>query len=89
MVLGEYCPEWLSSRLATHHGMLTFRLFAALAEFERDTINERTKVGLVAARARGRTGGRPKGLSQQAMHTAIITEKTNIENELSVKDLCE
>ena len=36
-----------------------FHVFAALAEFERDLIRERTMAGLEAARARGRTGGRP------------------------------
>jgi len=37
--------------------------FGALAEFERDLIQERTHAGLAAARARGRTGGRPKKLA--------------------------
>lgn len=40
-------------------GRLVFHLFGALAEFERDLIRERTQAGLAAARARGRTGGRP------------------------------
>jgi DNA invertase Pin-like site-specific DNA recombinase len=40
-------------------GKLVFHVFAALAEFERDLIRERTRAGLAAARARGRTGGRP------------------------------
>ena len=57
------------------HGKFTFHLFAALAEFERDIIRERTMAGLQAARARGRVGGRPKGLSQKAEHTAIIAER--------------
>lgn len=43
----------------TSGGKLTFHIFSALAEFERDVIRERTKAGLVAARARGRVGGRP------------------------------
>jgi DNA invertase Pin-like site-specific DNA recombinase len=38
-------------------------VFGALAEFERDIIQERTKAGLVAARARGRAGGRPRALA--------------------------
>src|SRR5699024_8795833 len=40
-------------------GRLVFHIFASLAEFERDLIRERTNAGLAAARARGRTGGRP------------------------------
>jgi DNA invertase Pin-like site-specific DNA recombinase len=40
-------------------GKLVFHIFAALAEFERDLIRERTRAGLAAARARGRHGGRP------------------------------
>ncbi len=40
-------------------GKFMFHMFAALAEFERDVIRERTRAGLAAARARGRTGGRP------------------------------
>ncbi|GAB4360691.1 MAG: recombinase family protein [Gammaproteobacteria bacterium] len=43
----------------TASGKLVFGIFAALAEFVRDLIIERTKAGLAAARARGRNGGRP------------------------------
>src|ERR1700736_1552969 len=43
----------------TPGGKLIFHIFGALAEFERDLIRERTVAGLAAARARGRTGGRP------------------------------
>ncbi len=46
----------------TPHGKFTFHLFAALAEFERDIIRERTNAGLAAARARGRKGGRVERL---------------------------
>lgn len=73
----------------TPHGRFTFHLFAALAEFERDIIRERTKAGLAAARARGRVGGRPKGLSQKAEHTAIIAEQLYREGKLTVKEICE
>lgn len=45
------------------HGKLMLNIFGALAEYERDLIRERTNVGLAAARARGRNGGRPKLLS--------------------------
>ena len=50
----------------TPQGRLIFNLFASLAEFEREVIRERTQAGLSAARARGRLGGRPKGLPRKA-----------------------
>jgi len=43
----------------TSHGKLVFGIFAALAEYERALISERTKAGLASARARGRKGGAP------------------------------
>lgn len=46
----------------TPGGRLVFHVFAALAEFERGVVRERTRAGLDAARARGRTGGRPVAL---------------------------
>jgi DNA invertase Pin-like site-specific DNA recombinase len=45
---------------STATGTLVFQIFGALAEFERNLITERTIAGLDAARARGRTGGRPR-----------------------------
>ena len=48
-------------------GRLVFHVFAALAEFERDLIRERTNAGLEAARARGRTGGRPSLLTKEKL----------------------
>ena len=52
-------------------GRLVFHLFAALAEFERDLIRERTQAGLAAARARGRKGGRPKLLTPERRKLAV------------------
>jgi len=51
----------------TPTGRFTFNIFASLAEFEREIIRERTMAGLQAARARGRAGGRPKGLTKEAI----------------------
>ncbi len=50
-------------------GRLVFYVFAALAEFERNLIRERTVAGLKAARARGRTGGRPGKFSPKEIKT--------------------
>ena len=52
--------ESISEKLETSStaGKLVFNVFAALAEFERNLIRERTRAGLAAARARGRVGGR-------------------------------
>lgn len=70
-------------------GKLNFHLFAALAEFERDIISERTKAGLAAARARGRKGGRPKGLSQKAKDKARLAESLYKEKERTIAEICE
>ncbi len=55
---------------ATAGGKLIFHVFAALAEFERDLIRERTNAGLAAARARGRYGGRPRRLTERQIKLA-------------------
>ena len=73
----------------TPQGRLVFNLFASLAEFERDVIRERTRAGLSAARARGRTGGRPKGLPLQAQATACAAETLYREGKLSAQQIAE
>ena len=54
----------------TSGGKLVFHVFGALAEFERNLIRERTTAGLLAARARGRRGGRPKALTGKKLSIA-------------------
>ena len=54
----------------TPGGKLVFHVFAALAEFERDLIRERTAAGLAAARARGRHGGRPSVITPHKFRVA-------------------
>src|ERR687892_2240123 len=54
----------------TSGGKLIFHIFGALAEFERNLIRERTQAGLVAARARGRKGGRPNALTAKQLGIA-------------------
>jgi DNA invertase Pin-like site-specific DNA recombinase len=50
---------------------LAFGIFAAFAEFERELIAERTMAGLVAARARGRKGGRPRKMDRSTLLMAM------------------
>ncbi len=71
----------------TPQGRLSFNLFASLAEFERDLIRERTNAGLSAARARGRMGGRPKGLPKKAEATACAAETLYKEGVLTVDEI--
>jgi DNA invertase Pin-like site-specific DNA recombinase len=55
---------------ASAGGRLIFTVFSAIAEFEREIICERTRAGLDAARSRGRTGGRPRALSEKDLKQA-------------------
>ena len=56
----------------TPGGRLLFHVFGALAEFEAALIRERTLAGLAAARARGRTGGRPTVWTGDKLRTARV-----------------
>ena len=70
----------------TAGGKLIFHIFVALAEFERDLIHERTHAGLAAARARGKTGGRPKAFAtpaQLAMAKTLFADTSR-----SIPDIC-
>ena len=57
----------------TASGKLVFGIFAALAEFERELISERTKAGLASARARGRKGGRPYKMTPAKVRLAAAS----------------
>jgi len=69
---------------STAEGRLTANLLGSVAEFERQLISERTKLGLKNARAMGRTGGRPRGFSAEAEKLAKKAY-LNRQKELSVK----
>lgn len=73
----------------TPPGRLVFNLFASLAEFERDLLRERTQAGLSAARARGRQGGRPKGVPAKAEATAYAAAALYQEGVLSVQQIAD
>jgi len=70
----------------TASGELIFNIFASLAQFERELIRERTKAGLSAARARGRTGGR-KPLSPNSPRVRMA-KKMHKDKEMSIEDIC-
>jgi DNA invertase Pin-like site-specific DNA recombinase len=55
----------------TPSGKLVFGIFAALAEFERELISERTKAGLASSRARGRAGGAPHKMTVAKLRLAM------------------
>ncbi|WP_298591607.1 recombinase family protein [uncultured Kocuria sp.] len=57
----------------TASGKLVFGIFAALAEFERELISERTIAGLASARARGRKGGRPYKMTPAKVRLAAAS----------------
>ena len=62
----------------TSGGKVVFHFFGLLAEFERDLIRERTMAGLAAARARGRTGGRPRWSAEKIRQLrTLAVDKTN------------
>jgi len=71
----------------TPHGRLVFGMFAALAEFERELIIERTKAGLIAARARGRLGGRPRKMDRHTLKMAMaaLSDPTTVVKDLAKK----
>jgi len=69
----------------TPAGKLVFGIFAALAEFERELISERTKAGLASARARGRKGGAPFKMTPAKLRLAMASMS---KRETIVGQLC-
>ena len=69
----------------TTNGKLVFGIFAALSEYKRDLIRERTMAGLAAARARGKKGGRKFQLTKAKVRLAQIAMKNK---ETSISELC-
>jgi DNA invertase Pin-like site-specific DNA recombinase len=70
----------------TAQGKLTFHIFGALAEFERELARERTMAGLKAARERGRVGGRPPALDEEEIPQVQSLMRNE---EVSTSDICE
>ena len=71
----------------TASGELIFNIFSSLAQFERRLIQERTKAGLDAARARGRQGGRRR---IEAINPKVIMAKNmHKDHGMSIDDICQ
>jgi DNA invertase Pin-like site-specific DNA recombinase len=71
----------------TSGGKLIFHIFGALAEFERDVIRERTNAGLIAARTRGKMGGRPKSPLSEEKRLQLAKQMYENQN-ISVYEIC-
>jgi DNA invertase Pin-like site-specific DNA recombinase len=69
----------------TSGGKLIFHIFGVLAEFERDIIKERTTAGLIAARARGKRGGRPNALTERQIS---IAQSLYADKKTSIPEIC-
>lgn len=70
----------------TASGELVFNIFASMAQFERRLIQERTKAGLKAARARGRIGGR-KAIAKDNVKV-LAAKSLHAENNKSIGEIC-
>ena len=70
---------------STAGGRLIFHVFGALAEFELSIIRDRTRAGLIAARARGRVGGRPKSIDPQK---GIILKTLTSNPDHNIPEIC-
>lgn len=69
----------------TSSGMLFFYIMGALAEFEKSLIQERTRAGILASRARGRLGGRPKALDKKQI---AVAESLYADGKTSISQIC-
>lgn len=72
---------------STINGRLFLNLMASLAEYERELIRERTNAGLQSARARGRTGGRPKGYTVETISKLLLLRSIYKDSTLRPEDI--
>ncbi|WPO84598.1 recombinase family protein (plasmid) [Chryseobacterium sp. JJR-5R] len=68
-------------------GKLIFQIFCVLAEHERNVLIERTNAGLKSARARGKKGGRPKGLTEKYKKITSVVKTLYDAKELPVEEI--
>ena len=68
-------------------GKLIFQIFCVLAEHERHVLIERTNAGLKSARARGKNGGRPKGMSEKYKKIAPLVKTSYESKNIPVEEI--
>lgn len=68
-------------------GKLIFHIFCVLAEHERNVLIERTNAGLKSARARGKNGGRPKGMTEKYKKIAPLVKASYESKDIPVEDI--
>lgn len=68
-------------------GKLIFQIFCVLAEHERNLLIERTNAGLKSARARGKKGGRPKGMIEKYIKIAPLVKTSYEDRNLSIEEI--
>lgn len=77
---------------STPTGKFAFQVICGVAELERNQISERTKAGLLAAKEKGRVGGRPAGLSKEAHRKAQLAvceySKYLQTRDITIEDIC-
>ncbi len=71
----------------TAEGELIFMIFGALGQYFRKASNEKVKAGLASARARGKVGGRPKGISEKLKEKASLAVIMHKNPDVSIKDI--
>jgi DNA invertase Pin-like site-specific DNA recombinase len=73
---------------STSMGRIWYMLSSIFAENEREIIRERTRAGLISARARGKIGGRPKGLTERAKQLATSAATLYNAKKYSTDEIC-
>lgn len=68
-------------------GKLIFQIFCVLAEHERNVLIERTNAGLKSARARGKNGGRPKGMTDKYIKIAPMVKVAYESKQLPIEEI--
>ena len=82
----DYGPSRKPSTRQHPPGKLTFHIFAALAEFKRDMIRERTSAGFAAAHKRGVAIGRPRALTPEQI---LMAEAMTADPAISTRQVAE